>query len=105
MDYTPVSTEEFSAESALADWRMIGAAAHATFAAGGFSAAAALLLAFAEAADAADHHPDLDLRYPDLVHVVLSSHATGGVTRADVALAGQYSTLASAAGAAPQPAD
>jgi pterin-4a-carbinolamine dehydratase len=37
-------------------------------------------------ADAADHHPDVDLRYPS-VTVRLTTHDAGGLTAKDVALA------------------
>ena len=32
----------------------------------------------AEAAERAGHHPDVDIRYPDRVHVALTTHAAGG---------------------------
>jgi len=37
-------------------------------------------------AEAANHHPDLDIRYSK-VQVTLSTHSEGGVTEKDVALA------------------
>ncbi len=40
----------------------------------------------ADAAEAADHHPDLDIRYRRL-HVGLSTHSEGGITGKDLALA------------------
>src|SRR5690606_24850368 len=46
-----------------------------------------------EAAEAADHHPDIDLRY-GLVEVKLTSHDVAGITRRDVNLARQISALA-----------
>jgi 4a-hydroxytetrahydrobiopterin dehydratase len=45
------------------------------------------------AAEAADHHPDLDIRW-NRVRVSLSTHSAGGVTGNDVALAGTVSGLA-----------
>jgi 4a-hydroxytetrahydrobiopterin dehydratase len=39
-------------------------------------------------AEAADHHPDLDIRYRKL-RVALSTHDSGGLTAADLALAGE----------------
>jgi 4a-hydroxytetrahydrobiopterin dehydratase len=45
------------------------------------------------AAEAADHHPDLDVRY-DKVLVTLSSHSEGGVTEKDLALARAIEALA-----------
>jgi 4a-hydroxytetrahydrobiopterin dehydratase len=42
----------------------------------------------ADAAEAADHHPDLDIRYRHL-RVVLSTHSEGGITGKDLALAAE----------------
>ncbi|GGK47754.1 4a-hydroxytetrahydrobiopterin dehydratase [Nocardia camponoti] len=40
----------------------------------------------ADAAEAADHHPDIDIRWRTL-RFVLSTHSAGGVTSKDIALA------------------
>lgn len=45
------------------------------------------------AAEAADHHPDLDVRYRK-VRVALTTHDEGGVTARDVELAGVLDGLA-----------
>jgi 4a-hydroxytetrahydrobiopterin dehydratase len=42
----------------------------------------------AELAEAANHHPDLDIRYRKL-RVALSTHDSGGLTAADLSLAGE----------------
>ena len=47
----------------------------------------------ARAADAADHHPDIDIRYTK-VTCALSTHDAGGITEADLALAGRIEELA-----------
>jgi len=41
----------------------------------------------AEAAEAADHHPDIDIRWRTLTFT-LATHSAGGVTAKDVDLAG-----------------
>lgn len=46
----------------------------------------------AKAADAMDHHPDIDIRYTK-IRVALSTHDSGGVTGMDAKLAGQVETL------------
>ena len=46
----------------------------------------------AERAEAADHHPDLDIRY-DTVRVGLSTHSAGGITGMDLALAEEIGGL------------
>lgn len=103
MDYTRLSADEFAALDGLDDWRFLLGAIHAHFRAGSFPGAAALVVAIAEAAEAAQHHPDIDLRYPDRVHVVLTTHATGGLTTLDAQLAAQISSLATTVGATAEP--
>ena len=100
---TAISPADVAGRDDLPDWRYLLGALHATYRAGSFGAAAELVLRIAEAADAADHHPDVDLRYPDRVHVVLTTHAVHGVTDLDVALAAEVSELASTAGAVSEP--
>lgn len=87
----------------LDDWRYLLGAVHATFRAGSFTAAAGLVAAIAEAADRAEHHPDVDLRYPDRVHVSVTTHEIGAVSERDEALAVEISRLAAGAGASPDP--
>ncbi|HEX3929176.1 MAG TPA: 4a-hydroxytetrahydrobiopterin dehydratase [Nocardioides sp.] len=81
----------------LTDWRWLHGALHAHYASGGFAAGLALVDRIGELAEAADHHPDVDLRYP-YVRVTLVSHDAGGVTSRDVDLARQVSAAAAALG-------
>lgn len=92
--YTSVTQAEFSALDGLGDWRAILGRIEATFRAPGFSAGTAFANVVAAAADAADHHPDIDVRYPGRVRVALMTHATGGLTTLDVDLARTISRLA-----------
>lgn len=46
----------------------------------------------ARAADAVDHHPDLDIRYTRIT-CMLSTHDAGGITDADLSLAATIETL------------
>jgi len=55
-------------------------------------------------AEAADHHPDIDLRYGS-VHIALSSHDAGGVTDRDIALAAQIDALLAERGLTPSHPD
>ncbi|MEO7372029.1 MAG: 4a-hydroxytetrahydrobiopterin dehydratase, partial [Ilumatobacteraceae bacterium] len=93
-----VSSSQFHALHDLPDWRVVLRRIEATFRAASFEDAAAFVVGIAAAADQADHHPDVDLRYPAVVHVTLTTHTTNGLTDADVALAATISTLASNAG-------
>ena len=51
-----------------------------------FAAALAFVNAVGAAAEAANHHPDIDIRW-NKVHLVLSTHSEGGLTVLDLALA------------------
>ncbi len=99
MNYTEVTPEAFANLDGLADWRVVVGTIGATFRAGSYRAAAELVSAITEAAERLEHHPDIDVRYPDRVRVILTTHATGGLTTLDVDLAREISTLASNAGA------
>ena len=101
--YTPLTFDELAALDGLDGWRVVLSHLVAHFRAGSFQAAAALAAAITVAADEADHHPDLDIRYPDRVRVALTTHDTGGLTTPDVDLARRISRLAASAGATAQP--
>ncbi len=89
-------------DAGLDDWRWLLGGLHARFATGDFATGLALADAIGDAAEEANHHPDLDLRYPFLA-VKLVSHDVGGVTSRDLELAGRISELAAAAGVAADP--
>ena len=57
------SAHKFAAEPGLDDWRYLTTRSKPV-PGPRFGAAADLVSAIAVAADAADHHPDIDLRYP-----------------------------------------
>jgi 4a-hydroxytetrahydrobiopterin dehydratase len=64
-----------------------------------FPAAIRLVAEVAQAAEDADHHPDIDIRWRK-VTFALSTHSAGGVTSKDIALARRIDELAQAHGAA-----
>jgi 4a-hydroxytetrahydrobiopterin dehydratase len=103
MEYTSLTAVDFAALEGLDDWRYVLGAIRTDFRAGSFPAAASLVAAFADAAEAAAHHPDIDVRYPDRVRVALTTHATGGLTTLDTELADRFSQIAAAAGANAEP--
>jgi len=65
-----------------------------------FPDAIAFVVRLSYPAEAADHHPDLDIRY-DRVRVMLSTHSEGGVTAKDLDLARTAHSIA--AGRRPGP--
>jgi 4a-hydroxytetrahydrobiopterin dehydratase len=62
---------------------------------GGFMGSVGFVNRLAEAAEAADHHPDIAISW-NRVTVTLSTHSAGGITDKDVALARQADQLAAA---------
>ncbi|WP_454050325.1 mycothiol transferase [Cellulomonas sp. Marseille-Q8402] len=88
-----VTPEQFRAADGVDDWRVGPGGATARFRTGSFAAGVELVDAVGELADAADHHPDVDLRYP-AVTLRLVSHDVGGLSARDVALARQISAAA-----------
>lgn len=99
MPYTPITAEELTESEGLGDWRVVLRTVQAEFRAPSFPAAGRLVAAIADAAEAADHHPDLSLTYPGRVRVSLTTHAVDGLSTHDVDLARHISELAKAAGA------
>ena len=98
-----VTATEFDADADLPDWRVLLGRIEASFRTGSFEAGAAFVGRIAAAAEAANHHPDVDLRYPDRVSVALVTHAASALTDSDVALARTISELAARAGIRSEP--
>ena len=86
--------EEIAGEPGLDDWTLDADRLVASFVGRSFASAGGFVAAVAAAADLADHHPDVELRYPGRVTVMLTSHDAGGVTERDVELARTVSRLA-----------
>jgi len=62
-----------------------------------FPAAITVVDRVAEAAEAADHHPDIDIRWRTLTFT-LATHSAGGVTTKDLAMAAQIDDIIRTAG-------
>ncbi|HUS41837.1 MAG TPA: 4a-hydroxytetrahydrobiopterin dehydratase [Ilumatobacteraceae bacterium] len=98
MEYTEVAPDEFAAFDGVGDWTVVdGPAIAAVFRPSTYLAGADLVKAIAEIAEAEQHHPDMEIRYPGTVHVTLTTHATGGLTTLDVDLARLISAAAASA--------
>ena len=88
-----IAPARFHAADGVEDWRVLGEGAYAYFRTGSFAIGVALVVEIGRLADAADHHPDVDLRYRG-VTVHLISHDVGGLSERDVVLAQQISEAA-----------
>jgi 4a-hydroxytetrahydrobiopterin dehydratase len=85
-------------QAGLDDWRKVLNRLRARFRTGDFATGLALVDRIGAAAEEADHHPDVQLTYPEVI-VTLSSHDVGGITGRDVDLARRISELAREVGA------
>lgn len=68
------------------DWHLIGGKLVKTLACSDFVGALAFVEQVGQLAEAADHHPDIDIRY-NRVTLSLITHDSGGITRLDLELA------------------
>ncbi|WP_163541073.1 VOC family protein [Occultella kanbiaonis] len=97
-----ITPSAFDASEGVADWRVLFGGATASFETGSFATGVALIARIGELADAADHHPDVDLRY-GAVTVRLISHDVGTISRRDAKLARQISLAAAELGVEARP--
>lgn len=82
-----LSQEDIEARLAeFPDWALSGDALQRTFGFEDFAGAMAFVTRVAEHAEAAQHHPDIMIRY-NKVTLTLSTHDTGGLTARDFDLA------------------
>jgi 4a-hydroxytetrahydrobiopterin dehydratase len=77
----------------LPGWALRGNEIVRTFTHRDFRGSMAFVNQVAEAAEAAGHHPDIDIRW-NKVTLALSTHAEGGMTGSDFALAARIDELA-----------
>ncbi|MFJ1457853.1 4a-hydroxytetrahydrobiopterin dehydratase [Nocardia wallacei] len=92
---TPLLSEDEirTALKELPDWTHTGNSIARTVEAPSFLAGIELVRRVAGEAEAAGHHPDIDIRWRR-VTFTLSTHSEGGLTRLDVALAREIDRLA-----------
>ena len=79
--------------SSLNGWQRNGNAIQRVFRFPDFKAAMKFVNQVAEAAELANHHPDIDIRY-NTITMALVSHDAGGVTQRDVRMAGAINKIA-----------
>jgi len=94
-----LSDDEVTAGLADLDgWALDGDRITREYRFGGFPQAVAFVVRLSYPAEAADHHPDFDIRY-NRVRISLSTHSEGGVTAKDLDLARVAHALAGECGA------
>jgi 4a-hydroxytetrahydrobiopterin dehydratase len=77
----------------LPGWARRGDVLTKTFTFPAFADGIAFVQKVATAADAANHHPDIDIRYTKVI-CTLSTHDAGGITQNDLSLAATIESLA-----------
>ncbi len=83
----PLSDSEIDERLAGGEWRREGDAIIRDIELGGFKAAMALANQVADAAEAANHHPDILVFGWNNVRLTITNHSAGGLTEADFELA------------------
>jgi len=86
---------ELEIEAALKDlpqWKLVGIAIQRIYEFPDFKQAMVFVNKMADAAEEANHHPDIDIRY-NKVTVALTSHDSGGVTGRDMKMAKHINEL------------
>ena len=97
----PLTDDEVaSALAGLDGWAREADAIRRTVVCADFRAAIALVNAVADAAEAANHHPDIEVRRYRRVTFTLSTHAADAITARDIELAAEIDRLAARIGAA-----
>ena len=83
----PLSPQQAAARlSGLPDWQIESGELVRTFKFEDFVAAMGFVNRVADLAEAAAHHPDIDIRY-NKVKLLLTTHDSGGITKNDIELA------------------
>jgi 4a-hydroxytetrahydrobiopterin dehydratase len=77
------------------EWVLDGESIHRTFVFGDFPEAIAFVTECAFASEAADHHPDIDIRW-NKVTMTLSTHSENALTAKDTALASSFDDITKA---------
>lgn len=97
----PLTDEEIDrALAGLEGWTREADTIRRTITCADFRGAIGLVDAVADAAEAANHHPDIEVRRYKRVTFTLSTHAAKAITARDIELAGEIDRLAARIGAA-----
>lgn len=89
-----ITPRQFHAAPGVEDWRVLFEGARTYFITGSFAKGVEFVRRIGELADAANHHPNVDLRY-GAVAVTINTHELGGdISERDAALAARISAAA-----------
>jgi 4a-hydroxytetrahydrobiopterin dehydratase len=88
-----LTSEQFQDSPGVGEWRVSGNVASATFLTGSFDRGVKFVDVIGDLADAANHHPDVDLRYSFVV-IRLTTHEIHALSERDATLASHISEAA-----------
>src|SRR5215470_16050989 len=97
-----ITPKQFHDSAGVDDWRVLWAVAFALYRTGDFGTGLKLVEEIGRLAEAAGHHPDLNLRY-GVLEVRLVTKAGWSLTDADLSLARQISAAARDLGVSADP--
>ncbi|NYF98078.1 VOC family protein [Janibacter cremeus] len=97
-DAKQILTSQQVHDQAPIGWREVDGMLRTRLTTSGFEESLRLVQEIASAADEANHHPDIDLRY-GWVGLAMASHDVGGITSRDIELAGTIARIADERGA------
>ncbi|MCJ0894026.1 4a-hydroxytetrahydrobiopterin dehydratase [Rhodococcus sp. ARC_M12] len=89
---TELLTDRDIEDARLTEWTVVEKSITRTVELTSFRAAIEVVNRVADAAEEADHHPDIDIRWRTLTFT-LSTHSAGGLTQKDVDLARRIDQL------------
>jgi 4a-hydroxytetrahydrobiopterin dehydratase len=89
-----LTDDEIATRLSDSEWEREGDAIAREWKVDDFAAAMAFVNRVAEAAEEANHHPDILVHGWNKVRLTLSTHSEGGLTENDFALAGKLDALA-----------
>jgi len=93
MPSSPISEAEIATRlGSLPTWRREGNEITRTFTFSDFRAALAFVNKTGDLAEAAGHHPDIDIRY-NKVRLALTTHDAGGISAKDFDLAAKLNNI------------
>jgi 4a-hydroxytetrahydrobiopterin dehydratase len=99
-----ITARQFNEAEGVEDWRVLGEGACTYFRTGSFAAGARLVQAISELPGLDDHHPDVDMRHAGVtVRLITITDDYYGMSRRDVELARQISTVARELGVSADP--
>jgi 4a-hydroxytetrahydrobiopterin dehydratase len=90
---TVLSASEVDERLGGSAWRRDGAEIVREWKLADFAAAIVFINRVAEAAEQANHHPNIHLHGWNKVRLELSTHSQGGITQADIDMAGRIDAL------------